>query len=66
MVERKAFRECEEILSDLFPGDEPNLDETDAKDLAIFWVPVGDAFRIWEYDGSESVQLRDQLVWRIA
>lgn len=33
------------------------------KDLAIAWVPQGEYFRIHEYDGSESVEIRDQMAW---
>ena len=37
-----------------------------ADDLTIFWLPVGTAFRIHEYDGSESVEIRDEMDWTIA
>jgi len=37
-----------------------------ADDLTIFWLPVGTAFRIHEYDGSESVEIRDEMDWKIA
>ncbi len=37
-----------------------------AVDLTIFWLPVGTAFRIHEYDGSESVEIRDEMNWTIA
>jgi len=29
-------------------------------------LPVGTAFRIHEYDGSESVEIRDDIQWTIA
>lgn len=32
-------------------------------DLAIAWVPQGEYFRIQEYDGSERVEIRDQMAW---
>ena len=34
--------------------------------LTIQWLPVGTAFRIHEYDGSESVEIRDEMDWTIA
>ena len=37
-----------------------------ADDLTIEWLPVGTAFRIHEYDGSESVEIRDDIEWNIA
>jgi hypothetical protein len=37
-----------------------------ADDLTIQWLPVGTAFRIHEYDGSESVEIRDDITWNIA
>lgn len=37
-----------------------------ADDLTIEWLPVGTAFRIHEYDGSESVEIRDDMIWNIA
>lgn len=37
-----------------------------ADDLTIFWLPVGTAFRIHEYDGSESIEIRDEMNWTIA
>ena len=37
-----------------------------ADDLTIEWLPVGTAFRIHEYDGYESVEVRDDMIWNIA
>ena len=37
-----------------------------ADDLTIQWLPVGTAFRIHEYDGYESVEIRDDIIWNIA
>jgi hypothetical protein len=34
--------------------------------LTIQWLPVGTAFRIHEYDGAESVEIRDEMEWTIA
>jgi hypothetical protein len=35
-------------------------------DLMIAWIPVGTAFRIHEYDGSESIEMREELNWMLA
>jgi hypothetical protein len=34
--------------------------------LYVAWLPVGTAFRIHEYDGSETVEIRDEINWEIA
>ena len=34
--------------------------------LVVEWVPVGERFRIDEYDGSETLVLESQEVWVIA
>ena len=31
--------------------------------LAVAWVPEGSQFRIDEYDGSESVEIKDAMSW---
>ena len=49
---------CEANYKDFYTG---GID-----DLNIEWLPVGTAFRIHEYDGSESVEVRDQMDWNIA
>jgi hypothetical protein len=35
-------------------------------DLTIKWIPEGTLFRIHEYDGSESVEIKEDLNWMIA
>jgi hypothetical protein len=37
-----------------------------ADDLEIEWVDVGREFRITEYDGSESIEYKDEVKWRAA
>lgn len=36
------------------------------EDLTVAWVPVGTAFTIDEYDGNESIQLKEKVDWLIA
>lgn len=35
-------------------------------DLEIEWIPVGTNFRIKEYDGYESIEVRDSVAWHTA
>lgn len=37
-----------------------------ADTLEIAWLPVGTQFRISEYDGSESVETKDNIDWMTA
>jgi hypothetical protein len=39
------------------------LYDTGISDLEVAWIPVGSQFKIDEYDGSESVVLRDETDW---
>jgi hypothetical protein len=35
-------------------------------DITVEWLPQGVAFRINEYDGSESIEVKDSVRWLIA
>lgn len=35
-------------------------------DLTVAWIPEGTAFRITEYDGSESIEVMTEVDWLIA
>jgi hypothetical protein len=35
-------------------------------DLTIAWIKVGTAFRIHEYDGSESIEVKEEMNWHVA
>ena len=37
-----------------------------ARDVKIIWVPVGTEFQINEYDGSESIEYKDDIAWEKA
>ena len=63
MVECKESAETiETYVTSMYPG----VYCGGADDLSIQWLPVGTAFRIHEYDGSESVEIRDDIQWTIA
>jgi hypothetical protein len=44
----------------------PGLYMGGMKDLKIEWVPEGSLFRINEYDGSESIELQQDVGWIVA
>lgn len=33
------------------------------EDLCVDWIPVGTDFRIHEYDGSESIEIKEKINW---
>lgn len=35
-------------------------------DLSIRWLPIGTEFRINEYDGSETIEIKEKTVWLTA
>ena len=44
----------------------PDIYAGGLSDLTIKWIPEGTLFRIHEYDGSESVEIKEDLNWMIA
>lgn len=44
----------------------PNIFAAGRHQLMIKWIPQGTAFRIHEYDGSESVEIREDMKWIVA
>jgi hypothetical protein len=44
----------------------PDIYKGGMKDLAIAWVPEGTLFRVNEYDGSESIELKEDNDWIVA
>jgi hypothetical protein len=41
----------------------PEIYKGGLMDLEIEWIPVGTEFRISEYDGAESIELKDEAGW---
>jgi len=37
-----------------------------AEDLEVMWLPIGTHFSIHEYDGYETLRIRDDIDWEIA
>ena len=44
----------------------PDAYDGGVKDLVVHWVPVGTAFRIHEYDGNESIEVKEEMNWIVA
>ena len=36
------------------------------EDLKVYWLPEGTEFRIHEYDGNESIEIKEELDWIVA
>lgn len=51
---QSAYNRAEEICPDGYIG---------SQTLAVEWLPVGTKFRIDEYDGSEAVEIMDNIHW---
>ena len=63
MVEEKTSVEaielyCEEVYGEHYYGG--------AEDLEVAWVSVGTPFRIDEYGGAETIEIRDEINWMVA
>lgn len=54
----KAARIAVEKVPDMYTGG--------ARDLTIRWLEKGTAFRIGEYDGSESIEILGEVDWSVA
>ena len=44
----------------------PDIYKGGMKDLAIAWIPQGTLFKVNEYDGSESIELKEDDDWIVA
>ena len=44
----------------------PNIYIGGADRLEVMWLPIGTHFRIQEYDGYESVEIREEINWSVA
>jgi hypothetical protein len=44
----------------------PEIYKGGLMDLEVVWVPIGTEFKINEYDGAESVELKDEIGWLTA
>ena len=62
LVDEEKFDELQTYVELKYP----EIYKGGLMDLEIQWVPVGTEFRINEYDGAESVELKDEIGWLTA
>jgi hypothetical protein len=65
MVEAKTSAKTIELYCEEVYGKEHHY-YGGAEDLEVKWLPIGTHFRIHEYDGSESVEVREEMHWMVA
>lgn len=61
-VEKEQWDELETYATLKYP----DLYLGGMRDLEIAWLDVGVEFRIHEYDGSESIEVKEELLWLTA
>jgi hypothetical protein len=44
----------------------PGIYDGGIRDLAVVWLPEGTEFRIHEYDGAESVEVKEEMIWLVS
>jgi hypothetical protein len=64
MVRNDRHEEIDSYVARAYPDD--NVYTGGALDLMIEWVPMGQRFRINEYDGYESIVLESEEYWLTA
>jgi hypothetical protein len=64
MVLEKTSAETIELYCDEVYG--KNAYYGGADDLQVKWLPVGTHFHIHEYDGAESIEVREEMRWIVA
>ncbi len=64
MVLEKTSAETIELYCNEVYGDKAYYGGSDQ--LTVTWIPVGTSFRIHEYDGSETIEIREEIDWKIA
>ena len=61
-VETEQWAEMETYVTLKYPG----IYMGGMKELAVAWLPVGTEFRIGEYDGAESIEVKEDTDWIMA
>ena len=64
MVEEKTSAQTIELYCNEVYGNKAYYGGAD--DLEVMWIPVGTHFRIHEYDGAETLEIREEIDWKIA
>ena len=58
-VEKKQDEELQVYVTLKYPG----INDGGIMGLTIEWIPAGALFRVNEYDGAETIELRDRIKW---
>ena len=61
-VEKEKWAELDTYVTLKYP----EIYKGGLMDLEVAWVPIGTEFKINEYDGAESVELKDEIGWLTA
>lgn len=62
MIEAKSdYKDIAHYVAEKYADEDPYLGGVD--DLTIEWLPDGTEFRVHEYDGSESIEVKEELDW---
>ncbi len=61
-VEKEQFDELETYVTLKYP----DIYAGGMKDLKVAWIPEGTLFKVNEYDGSESIELKENDNWLVA
>ena len=59
LVENEKWQEAIDFVEETWEG----VYSGGVQDLQVVWVPEGTKFQITEYDGSESIELLDEIDW---
>jgi len=62
LVEEEKFDELQTYVELKYP----EIYKGGMMDLQIAWVPEGAEFRINEYDGAESIEIKEDIDWFVA
>jgi hypothetical protein len=61
-VEKEEWDKCKAYVELKYP----DIYAGGLQDLQVEWIPEGTLFRVHEYDGSESIEIKEELNWLIA
>jgi hypothetical protein len=64
MVEEKTSAQTIELYCEEVYGNKSYYGGAD--DLQVKWLPIGTHFSIYEYDGAESIEVREEIDWIVA
>ena len=59
LVEKEKWEELQAFVTLKYP----DIYTGGLRDLQIRWIPQGMQFQVNDYDGNESIELRDQVDW---